>query len=85
MSMMTKCSDDVWEALSSLESNRDFNKLRGWLTDSLADLDRKSRHTSPPSLMWQQGARQALEDILDAASGARETFQKIKDLRRNQA
>ncbi|HOI95574.1 MAG TPA: hypothetical protein PK250_12785 [Syntrophobacter fumaroxidans] len=85
MPMLTKAPDDAWEAMASLENDRDFKKVLEWLSGSLTDLDKKSRHTTGETQVWQQGARQALEEILDAAAGAPQTFQKIKELRRNRA
>lgn len=85
MPMLTKASDDAWEAMASLENDRDWKKVVSWFAESLADLDKKSRRTTGETQAWQQGARQALEEIIDAASGASQTFQKIKELRRNRA
>jgi len=77
--MLKKPSPQVTAALAHLEGNLQFETIREWLTESLQDLYRSSTHTKDDVLSrWQQGAAQAVEDLLTKASEAPEVIRRSR-------
>ena len=77
--MLKKPSQQVLNALSSLEGNSQFETVRSWLEESLQDLYRDSVNTKDEVLSrWQQGAAQAVEDLLTKASEAPEVIRRSR-------
>lgn len=60
--------------MASLDGHPEFEVVMGWLEESLADLMSANCHAKDEVLMrWQQGACQALSDLVHRARSARET------------
>ena len=77
--MLKKPSQQVLNALSSLEGNSQFETVRSWLEESLQDLYRDSVNTKDEVLSrWQQGAAQAVGDFLDKAKDATEVIRRSR-------
>lgn len=74
MSVLRQSPDRVVAALASLEGNADFDVVLSWLEESLDDLREMSCFTKDEIVMrWQQGACQALADLVQRAKMARQT------------
>jgi hypothetical protein len=77
--MLKKPSTQVLAALSQLEGNPSFETVRTWLNESLQDLYRNSCNTKDDVLSrWNQGAAQAVEDLLAKASDATEVIRRSR-------
>ena len=77
--MLRKPSQQVLSALATLEGNSQFETVRTWLEDSLLDLYRDSARTKDEVLSrWQQGAAQAVEELLTKAKEAPEVIRKSR-------
>lgn len=77
--MLKRPDQRVLSALASLEGNVNFETVRTWLEESLQDLYRDSCNTKDEVLSrWQQGAAQAVGDILSKAKEAPEVIRKSR-------
>lgn len=77
--MLNKASVRVLQALSNLEGHADFEVLREWMAQSLDTIRRDTDTTRDEVLTrWNQGASQALEQFLVAASSAKEALRRGK-------
>lgn len=74
MNVLTQSPDRVIAALSSLEGNAEFEVVLNWLEASLGEIRETSCFTKDEVVLrWQQGACQALSDVVKAARTARQT------------
>ena len=77
--MLKKPSQQVLNALSSLEGNSQFETVRSWLEESLQDLYRDSVNTKDEVLSrWQQGAAQAVGELLEKSKEAGDVIRKSR-------
>lgn len=77
--MLKKPSPQVIQALASLRGHPHFETISRWLEESLQDLYRNSCSTKDEVLSrWQQGAAQAVNDLLSRASEAEEVIRKSR-------
>lgn len=72
--MVLQSPDRVVAALASLEGNAEFEVFLSWLEESLDELRGMSCYTKDEVVVrWQQGACQALTDLVRTARMARQT------------
>lgn len=77
--MLIKPSQQVLVALASLEGNPHFETIRSWLEDSRQSLYADSCRTKDDVLSrWQQGAAQAVDELLSKAQEAPEVVRKSR-------
>jgi hypothetical protein len=77
--MLSKPSPQVISALASLQGNPSFETVRGWLEESLQNLYADGARTKDEVLCrWQQGAVQAVAEILDKAKDAPEVIRRSR-------
>jgi hypothetical protein len=77
--MLSKADRSVLSALSTLKGDADFEVFVKYLERSLQDLLMNSRMTKDETyLRWQQGAAQALSQLIETAYTARENLHKIR-------
>lgn len=77
--MLKKPSTQVLSALASLEGNTNFETVRSWLDESLQDLRTTSCYTKDEVITrWQQGAAQAVEDLLGRSKEASAILRKSR-------
>jgi hypothetical protein len=77
--MLVKPSQQVLNALSSLEGNSNFETIREWLKESRQHLYRDSCITKDEVLSrWQQGAAQAVDEFLTKASEASDVIRRSR-------
>lgn len=77
--MLVKPSQQVLNALSSLEGNIHFETIRAWLEESRQHLYRDSCMTKDDVLSrWQQGAAQAVDEFLTKASEAPDVIRRSR-------
>lgn len=75
--MLDKPSLRVLSALASLEGDKEFEVVSGWLRESLQSLYATSVSTHDETRSrWMQGGAQVLEDFLSKANTARDTLNK---------
>lgn len=77
--MLLRPSAKVLSALASLETDANFQVVLAWLSESRQDLSDTSCATRDEVLCrWQQGAVQAVGDLLDTAKTARASLNKSR-------
>jgi hypothetical protein len=77
--MLKRPDDKVLQALANLEGNLSFETIRSWLEESLQDLYRDSCSTKDDVLSrWQQGAAQAVGEILEKSKEAGNVIRKSR-------
>lgn len=77
--MLKRPDEKVLQALASLEGNLSFETIRSWLEESLQDLYRDSCNTKDDVLSrWQQGAAQAVGEILEKSKEAGSVIRKSR-------
>lgn len=77
--MLRRPDAKVFSALASLEGDANFQTVLQWLDGSLQDLYVGSCNTKDEVLSrWQQGAAQAVGDLLDKAREARTVIHKSR-------
>lgn len=77
--MLSRPSPQVISALASLQGNPSFETVRGWLEESLQNLYADSARTKDETLCrWQQGAAQAVADLLEKSKDAPEVIRKSR-------
>lgn len=77
--MLQKPSQQVVNALASLEGNIHFETIRAWLEESRQHLYRDSCMTKDDVLSrWQQGAAQAVDEFLTKASEAPDVIRRSR-------
>mgnify|MGYP003643052826 CR=1 FL=1 len=77
--MLQKPSIQVLNALASLKGNNQFETILQWMEASLQDLYRDSSNTKDEVLCrWQQGAAQAVSEILEKSKDAEEVIRKLR-------
>lgn len=77
--MLSKPSTQVISALASLQGNASFETVRGWLEDSLQNLYADSARTKDEVLCrWQQGAAQAVAELLEKTKEAPEVIRRSR-------
>lgn len=77
--MLTKPSHQVIAALASLQGNASFETVKGWLEESLQNLYVDGARTKDEVLCrWQQGAAQAVADLLAKAEDAPAVIRKSR-------
>jgi len=77
--MLQKPSIQVLNALASLKGNNQFEAILQWMEASLQDLYRDSANTKDEVLCrWQQGAAQAVSEILEKSKDAGEVIRKLR-------
>lgn len=77
--MLKRPDQKVLQAFASLEGNFSFETIRSWLEESLQDLYRDSCNTKDEVLSrWQQGAAQAVGEILEKSKEAKDVIRKSR-------
>lgn len=77
--MLRKPPHRVIAALASLDGNSDFEEVCKWLEESLSDVRASNDSTRDEvQTRWNQGASQALAELLEKKRTARETLYKMK-------
>jgi len=77
--MLKRPDEKVLQALANLEGNLSFETIRSWLEESLQDLYRDSCNTKDDVLSrWQQGAAQAVGEILEKSKEAGNVIRKSR-------
>lgn len=77
--MLKRPDERVLQALANLEGNLSFETIRSWLEESLQDLYRDSCNTKDEVLSrWQQGAAQAVGEILEKSKEAGNVIRKSR-------
>ena len=77
--MLNKPDQRVLSALAALEDDHNFSVVLEWLESSLGELDVATRTTKDEVLTrWNQGASQALAELVGAAKNARSAMNRAK-------
>ena len=77
--MLARPSNQVIAALAQLQGNASFETVVGWLEESLQNLYADSARTKDEVLCrWQQGAAQAVADLLEKSKDAPEVIRKSR-------
>lgn len=77
--MLTKPPARVIAALASLDGNNDFEEVCKWLDESLSSIRSLNDSTKDEvQTRWNQGASQALHELLEKKRNARDTLYKMK-------
>lgn len=77
--MLKKPDTQVLNALASLQGNSNFETIRSWLESSLQDLYVTSSMTKDEVLSrWNQGAAQAVAELLEKANEAPEVIRRSR-------
>jgi hypothetical protein len=77
--LIVRAERQVLQALSTLKGDADFEVFVKYLERSLQDLLMNSRMTKDETyLRWQQGAAQAVSQLIETAYTARENLHKIR-------
>ena len=80
--MLKRPDEEVLEALSVLESDTDFARVRAWVAASLKDLSESlERQRDEVQARWTQGAAQALREFSEMCGAARETLRRRRETR----
>lgn len=75
--MLTRPTERILSALTSLEGNKDFAVVLDWIKQSREDLVVAGMHSKEEVLSrWHQGAYQALDALIQHAEKARNTLRK---------
>jgi len=76
--VLTHPTKRVLQALATLEGNADFQEVMAWLQDSVQTIARDGFYVKDEhQARWHQGAGQALTELLEKSSNARETVRKF--------
>jgi len=71
--LISRPDDRTKAALARLRNDGDFQEFLAWLQGALFDLDRQKRFTSDGVLLrHQQGAAQAIAELVEHAHGNKE-------------
>jgi hypothetical protein len=77
--MLVRPNQQVLSALASLQGNASFETVRAWLEDSRQHLYSGMSVTKDEVLTrWQQGAVQAVDELLETACNAQEVIRKSR-------
>ncbi len=77
--MLLKPPARVIAALASLDGNDDFEEVCKWLDESLSSIRSLNDSTKDEvQTRWNQGASQALHELLEKKRNARDTLYKMK-------
>lgn len=77
--MLKKPDTQVLNALASLQGNSNFETIRSWLESSLQDLYVTSSITKDEVISrWNQGAAQAVAELLEKAKEAPEVIRRSR-------
>jgi hypothetical protein len=77
--MLVRADSKVLQALASLEGNKDFEVVQGWLQSSLLDLYATSTRTRDDVLSrWMQGGAQVLEQFIEQSNNARDAIRRSR-------
>ena len=77
--MLKKPDTQVLNALASLQGNSNFEAIRSWLESSLQDLYVTSSITKDEVISrWNQGAAQAVAELLEKAKEAPEVIRRSR-------
>ncbi len=77
--MLSLLQPEVINALSQLQGNIHFEIVKGWLHESLRELEKTTPITKDEvQLRWQQGAQQVLGTFLEKSDGSEEAIRKIR-------
>ena len=77
--MLKKPDTQVLNALASLQGNSNFEAIRSWLEASLQDLYVTSSITKDDVISrWNQGAAQAVAELLEKAKEAPEVIRRSR-------
>jgi len=79
MQILAKADRSLLNALSSLEGDANFKVVLDWLTGSRDELYKTGAQTKDEVLTrWQQGACQALSDIVDTTQNSNAILSRMK-------
>jgi hypothetical protein len=77
--LLNKANPQVLAALSSLNVNQDFLKVKEWLCESLDRLYADGATTKDETIVrWTQGAAQTVRDFLEKAESANDLLRKSR-------
>ena len=75
--MLTKPNEKQLRALRNLRLSQDFEDVREWLQQALAQTRRETdREANEVQLRWNQGAAQVMADLLHYAEHASEKLRQ---------
>ncbi|CAB5220412.1 hypothetical protein UFOVP236_50 [uncultured Caudovirales phage] len=79
MQILKKADQPLLNALAALESDPNFKVVLDWLAGSLDELHKHGMSTKDEVLTrWQQGACQAVSDIVDTTQNSRAALSRLK-------
>ena len=73
---LPNADERVLSSLHSLKLNEDFQVVREYLEQALADLRKRNDTAVEPDIYWNQGAAQALQSLFDKQDSALATLKK---------
>ena len=77
--MLSLLQPEVINALAQLQGNVHFEIVKGWMHESLRELERSTPLTKDEvQLRWNQGAQQVLGTILEKSDGSEQAIRKIR-------
>jgi hypothetical protein len=77
--MLSKPPARVIAALASLDGNSEFEEVCKWLDESLSEIRTLNDSTRDEvQTRWNQGASQAISELLEKKRAARDTLSKMK-------
>lgn len=77
--MLKQADTQVLSALATLQGNPQFETVKSWLRESLQDLHVTTASTKDEVLTrWNQGAAQAVAELLDKAENATTVLRKSR-------
>lgn len=77
--MLVKTDLKLFQSMARLLNNSDYQNITEWLLFNLHKLDRDSRRANGDSLLWNQGARQVLEELIEYSEHSRTYLEALKE------